>query len=299
MSSYQKFTLKTFKGKLENGDYENATGANRAIGKTQELSEGDKAKAKAMVAAHFGTEVVKTAKPAKKAKAPAKKAKKAAKKAVVKKPAKKVAKVVSVAKPAKKTAKRAKKAAKKAAKRTKVNAEPTDAEPAILTEVAPPARAKALKVLSALPAVVATSVNERVDTIKMMGDIISYVDVVLKTMELSKRLYPKGNIDGDVTTAQSVISKAVNVLNGVVSPMSTSDEAVVVTAKPESKKGKSKPKTNAASAVSAAPSEVPVEESAIDESKFTDEEREELRVARKVQPAIDKKHGPTAALVTA
>jgi hypothetical protein len=291
MSSYQKFTLGTFKKKLANGDYENATGANRAIGKTQELSEGDKVKAKSLVAAHFGTEVAKS-KPAKKV---AKKAKKAvakapAKKTVVKK-AKKVAKAVKTApaaKPAKKTAKRA----KKAAKRSKSSAAAVEAEPAISTEVAPPARAKALKVSPlVLPPVAGTS-DDRTSTIKMMGDIITYVDVVLKSMELSKKLFPKGDIDNSVRNAQSIMTKAVSVLDGVVSPMSTEGDAQVATAaKSVAKKGKSKPKPITAVATPAVDTVEPV----ADDSNLTEDEREEIRIARKHQPAIDRKHGnPTA-----
>ena len=75
MSSYEKFTLKTIKERLESGVYANLTGANRAIGKTSELSAKDKEKAKAMAAAHFGVDL---SAPKKAAKKPAKKAAKKA-----------------------------------------------------------------------------------------------------------------------------------------------------------------------------------------------------------------------------
>ena len=116
MSSYQKFTLKTIQTNLKSGKYADATGANRAIGKTQELSAADKEKAKALVAKHFGiTAKPKASKVAKKAVAKPVKAVKTAKVAkAAKKPAKKVAKK-SPAKPAEKPV--AKKTAKKASKK--------------------------------------------------------------------------------------------------------------------------------------------------------------------------------------
>lgn len=308
MSSYQKFTLGTFKKKLEGGDYENATGANRAIGKTQELSEKDRAKAKAMVAAHFGTEPAK-AKPAKKASKAAKKVGKAkvakapAKKAKAK-PAKKTAvKPTAVPKPAKKAAKRSKKKASKRSRASAAAASVTEPEPAAAAPA--PARAKALPRAAhvELPQPPRADVS-RDRIIEQMGNIISHVDTVVKSMELSKQLFPKGVLEKNVTSAQSVLGKAVGVLDSVVSPMlSEKGESALppaAAAKSSSKKGKRGTKAITASAeITEA---VAVEqEGAVDinDPSLTEDEREEIRLARKVKPAVDRRYGNTTPEATA
>lgn len=116
MSSYQKFSLNTFRGKLKDQSYDTLAGANRAIGKMRELSDAERNKARILAAAHFGADV-----PSKAAKKATKKVvKKAAKRAakVVKKVAKRVAKAVAAPVAARKVAKKtAKKVAKKKAAR--------------------------------------------------------------------------------------------------------------------------------------------------------------------------------------
>jgi len=53
MSSYKMFTKKLFLDKLKAGGYKNASGANRAIGKTGNLSTADKMQLKEAVQLHF------------------------------------------------------------------------------------------------------------------------------------------------------------------------------------------------------------------------------------------------------
>ncbi len=303
MSSYQKFTLKTFKGKLENGDYENATGANRAIGKTQELSDGDKAKAKAMVVTHFGVEpakasskkVTKSVKKTGKAKAPSKKAKvKPAKKATVK-PA-------PAPKAAKKVAKRGK---KKASKRKSVVAAPlVEPEPATAPSVA--VRAKSLRAVAPRPAALAqagaVADSSRLEKIQLMGQVITHVDVILRSMELSKKLFPKGEIELGVQAAQNIMTKAVTELEkAVVTEEKTdvSSTSNASAAKVATKKGKRAPKAVSAPVDGEEDEAAPVDPLTVgaldlDDPTLTEEERTSIRAARKVRPAIDKRFGTAA-----
>lgn len=304
MSSYQKFTLSTFKKKLANGDYENATGANRAIGKTQELSEGDKAKAKAMVATHFGVEPSK-ASPKKKASKSSKKAAKAvggkvpAKKTKVKSAKKVAVKPAPTVKPAKKVAKRTK---KKASKRKEAVAAPA-AEPE--PEAAPPpvARAKPLRTVAPRPVVLASTGtpadNSRLEKIQLMGQVITHVDVILRSMELSKKLFPKGDIERGVQSAQTIMTRAVSELEkAVTSDAKSADTSPPVPppAKASPKKGKRAPKVvTAPDTVESAASEGEPAGGALDlnDPTLTDKEREEIKLARKVRPAVDKRFGTT------
>lgn len=122
MPTYTKLSPADFRKKLKNGEYESLTGARRAIGKMQEWSEGERDKARAAAAKHFGDE----APPPKKKAAKKKKAKKKA----AAKPAKKAAKKMPKKRAKKKAAKKAAKAAapgpgrgrkKKTAKKTKTS----------------------------------------------------------------------------------------------------------------------------------------------------------------------------------
>jgi len=312
MSSYKKFTLSTFKQKLVDGDYENATGANRAIGKTQELSDAEKVKAKTMVAAHFGTEPAK-AKPAKKASKSAKKvgkvkvAKAPAKKAKVK-PAKRApTKPAPAVKTVKKAAKRGKK--KASSKRKAVVAAPA-ADPAPAATKPTIAKARPSRVAREVAATApVTGVNTIVDTsreakIQLMGQIITHVDVILRSMELSKKLYPKGDVEQGVKSAQTIMSRAVSELEKAVTfdtGTAASTPAVTPTAKTSTKKGKRATKAPTA-AVEAAGTEEPDgnEEPAggaldLNDPSLTEEEREEIRLARSVRPAVDRRFGTATA----
>lgn len=89
--AFEKTTLKVFKRRLEAGEYANATGARRAVGKTQEMSDAEKKKAYAAIDAHPGPWNKKPEKVAKKPAGAVKKttpAKKAAKKVAKKSAAK-------------------------------------------------------------------------------------------------------------------------------------------------------------------------------------------------------------------
>lgn len=73
-SSYTKVDLSVIKSRLKEGVYKSLSGANRAIGKAQDLSLDEKEKAKRLALKHFGAEASSTKEPTKKAakKAPAK-----------------------------------------------------------------------------------------------------------------------------------------------------------------------------------------------------------------------------------
>lgn len=232
MSSYQKFTLQTIKDNLKSGKYKNATGANRAVGKTQELSESDKVKAKALIAKHFGVEAApvkkapakKTPKKAAPKKAPVKKA--APKKAPAKKaapakaPAKKAAptkaapakapKAPKVAKAIKPAAKgQAKKAAAKSAKPTKSAAKQKDSESA----PAAPAPVAGKAAIARKVAAGKSHMIRNTELIAYVGQIVQTLDMAIKTMETARAALPKGGVDEGVATVQSAMTKAVQVLN--------------------------------------------------------------------------------------
>lgn len=315
MSSYQKFTLSTFKKKLENGDYENATGANRAVGKTQELSEKEKAKAKAMVVDHFGSEPTKPkpAKKAPKAKKVAKKASKKSTKAKVSKkaPAKKAKKAAvkqaPAAKPAKKAVKRGK---KKASKRgTAVAAPVTEPDPAVLPVAA---QAKPVRALRRVAAVVqalaptATKDVKRAETIQLMGQVITQVDTILRSMELSKKLFPKGEIERGVKSAQNIMNRAVSELERAVVPEAGEPELQsppAAVAKASNRKGKRATKpTTAPAETPAVAAEAPISgdgEGAVDlnDPSLSEADRAEIQQSRKVRASTTRRFG--AAPVTA
>lgn len=197
MSSYTKFTLNTFRDRLKKGAYENLTGANRAIGKTQELSDSDKDKARALAIKHFGGAA--TVK-----KAPAKVAKKAAKKAV-KKASVPAAAPKKVAKKATSKAAPKKKAAKKAAK-------PSDG-----AEPAPGPSPKAQAMTERAPALIATPAElteqRKSRVVEQMGSVISTIGNALKSMEDAKQLFPKADLEVAVTTSVTSMCKAVQIMD--------------------------------------------------------------------------------------
>lgn len=203
--SYQKFSLDAFRTKLKTGGYANLTGANRAIGKTHELTEDEKAAARALAAKHFGGSAA--------APKAAKSSKKVAKK-VTKKAAKKVAKKV-VAKAAAVTApkKAAKKAGKKSAKKTtkKQSAEEPNLpkSPAAISEMT-------LSKAKTLTTVAATDSTGPTAVIGQMRDVVATVGQAMKSMEDAKHLFPKGTFDASVNQAVAVLGRAVEVLDTAV-----------------------------------------------------------------------------------
>lgn len=316
MSSYQKFTPQTIKDNLKSGKYANATGANRAIGKTQELSEADKEKAKALVAKHFGVEPAKKA-PVKKVsakKAPAKKV--AAKKAVAKKI---VAKPVKVAKApvAKKVAKKApKKAAAKPVKEvaakgrgkktaTKAAAEPK--ERATAAKRAP--KSKAAQTADAAPVVQQassliegasrkidskrTSTLKNTETIGYVGKIIESLHLAIKTMESARTSFPKVSFDEGVSTAQSAMTKAVallrrDVLGGedTTANASTTPPAAKTSAKKVQKtKGGAAASPKNGKGKSRQINGVTIDQDLWDDSNASDEDKLSTQLAREHRPA--------------
>jgi hypothetical protein len=214
MSSYTKFTLATFKARLTGGSYANLTGANRAIGKTQELSEEDKGKARTMAAKHFGV-----AAPAKKAapKAAAKPAVKPAKKVAKKATKKATPKAKPAAPPAKKAAKKAvKKSAKKVAKKATKSAPAAEPAPGASPKapaMAAPKAPASIAVTTELPEV------RKARVIEQMGSVVTTIGQALTSMRDAKQLFPKAELEEGVTTAVFSMSRAVQRLDQeVISP---------------------------------------------------------------------------------
>lgn len=218
MSSYQKFTLATFKQRLNAGEYANSTGANRAIGKTKELSDAEKNSARALVFKYFGDEAPakkgkkKTAKPAKKAKKATRAEKKEAKvdKAVKKIVKRATKKAMKEAAPRGRAKKAGKKVGKKAGKKAKRSEEPA------------PAEGKAPRKTRAAAA--PEDSNEKL--IELMGSVINTVGTALKSMESAKELFPKADLEQGVQSATTSMSKAVRILDArVLAPMDSEKTA--------------------------------------------------------------------------
>ena len=290
MSNYQKFTLQTIREKLKNGDYASLVGANRAIGKTQELSDADKVKAKAMAAKHFGVDPSEQ----KAAKAPtAKRGKKAKKKAAK----------AAAASP-KKTGKRAKKAAKKTAKKAgKSSAKAGAAAPsATLSDAASvPIPQEALTSGAVIP-------QTRAETIDSVGKIISTLSQALTSMELAKRLFPKADLEAGVVVAAGSMARAVRALDAAVLTQMLPEDKAVAKAAPSKPKGKKGRKAKAAASAPEAPAAEPEvaesEEEELEEvegeasepekngvSHLSPEELEQLEIAKRTQPAAMKRAG--------
>lgn len=260
MSSYQKFTLATFKGKLKNGAYENLTGANRAIGKTQGLSDDERDKARRMAAKHFGSDTP-TPAPAAPAKKAAKKAAKKVAKKATKEPAAKVGKPAGV----KKVAKKAKKKAKRTAAKPPAVVESQDLEPE------PVASPKELAVVPRkAPTATATSTQlelQRAKVLEQMGSVITTVGQALKAMEGARNLFPKADLESGVTSASDSLSRAVRVIDReVISPRLTEDES------PDS--GKAAPKSGKRTKTSTAVAE---EELEAEEAELSEEQLQALQ----------------------
>ena len=280
MSNYKKFSLDTIKQKLKNGDYAEAVGAMRAIGKTQELSEGDKEKARVLVRKHFGIEnpPAKGKKAAKKVTAKAaKKAKAAAKPKAAR--GKKAAKPAAAAAPAKKAAKKASKKgrrSKPAAAAPEGDTEVSEAEVGAIEAAAAPkstqngAKSKA----SPEPGVLVT-----------MGQVISTVGESLRAMELAKRLVPKASLERDVGVATGAMARAVQIIDQEIMRPRLSDGAPEAAATPRKKAAKKG--TRAKATTPAQPEEQASTNGAHDEENLTAEEQEQLRLARTTQPTVE------------
>lgn len=268
MSNYKKFTLDTIKQKLKNGDYEAPVGAMRAIGKTQELSEKDKEKARELVRKHFGVEA-----PAPKAKKVAKKtAKKAAAPKAVRK--KKAAKKTSAAAP---TSRAVRKKVVKKTKRGRATAasegDTGGGEPRT-TPTSPTFGDPATKVSASVPSV------PRGNIVLEMGQVISTVGEAVKAMQAAKSIFPKAKLERDVEAATGAMARAVKIIDQeVMAPRlpSAGTSAPAATRKKGSKKG-----TRAKAATSASSAGTTEADSGTD---LTEEEQEQLRLARETQPA--------------
>ncbi len=298
---YKKFDLKAFKEKLDSGQYESRTGAMRAIGKTQELSEKEKDKARAMTLKHFGED----AEPAPKAKKAGKKAgqKVATKAPKAKKASKKAAKkaVVQAAEVAPVAAKKvAKKAAKKAGKRAKAAPAPegdTEATPAEDVEE------EAASSPSPAPARTRSAVRSP-GVISEMGDVISTIGESLKAMQIAKTLFPKAVLEPSVQTMSDAMARAVTVIDKEVTGPYLGEEVPAAAARKKAPKKGTKAKTQPATVPDAedepvdeeepaAEEEAPVEDTPSEEESssehangvgpLSEEEEEQLRLARETQ----------------
>lgn len=283
MSNYTKFDLGTIKKKLANGEYESRTGAMRAIGKTQSLSEAEKDKARTMVNKYFGEDAA----PAKAAKKTAKKAKKAAKK-VAKKEAK-VAKKAKVTK-APRQAKTAKKAGRKR-KEAPVEAAAEESAPAPEAEQAPakrrgrkPAPAKYVQDGSE-PKTAQSAPTDPVGTAlprQAFGHnpvlveataVIGTVGQMLSSMELAKKIFPKAELEANVQRAAGVLSRAVEAIDqSVVRPMLGQESEAAVGKKPPRKGTRPKAEKPAAAAPAEAPA--PVDEVEEDNTEPPEDDEE-------------------------
>jgi hypothetical protein len=282
MSNYKKFSLQTIKEKLKNGEYASLVGANRAIGKTQELSEDDKVKARAIAAKFFGAEVPKkaAAKPAKKAVA-----KKAAKK-VTKKATKKVAKkAVKQAKErthpsthsgragagAPRAKKSAKKAAKKAARSESASA-PTSAALRPAESAAPKTKSRPLRASA--------------DVVMSMGKVISTIGDAIKSMETAKHLFPKAELEQNVEAAAGSMAKAVRVIDREVLDPLLNEQAEATGGKKAAKKGKGSRKAATAPAEDEGNEPSAVANGAADPANLSEEEQRQLALALETKPRL-------------
>ncbi len=268
MSNYKKFDISIIRNRIKEDAYPTLAGANRAIGKTQGLSEEDKVTLKKYAAKHFGGEAPVAAAPKKKA---------AAKKAAAPK---------GVAKVAKAGKKASKKAAKKGAKRVAkaAPAPDTEAEPApASTEVAPavakprrgrvPSAAKAASAQLELPLAgvgqkLAQDSGSSSAKTHLMGHVIGSCTQMLQSITLANNLIPKEVAAAGSEAATKLMTRAVLVLDqDVISPLLTQpDVAKPASAAADRKKTPPpKPKNPVVAAKAAVPPEEPVNEEADEE----------------------------------
>lgn len=284
MNNYKKFDLTTIRTKLKNNEYANLTGAMRAIGKTQNLSDDDKEKARKMARAHFGEPAPAASAP--KTKKPAKKvAKKAATKASRKKSVKKAAPV------AKKTAKKA----SKRAPRAKATSSEADTGETETTETAAPPPPSSETTAEPRPRSVSTPASSSAskgNVILEMGQVISTVGESLKAMEAAKRIFPKASLERDVETAAGVMTRAVKVIDQEVTQPRLGSmpptEAPTGVRKKTSKKG-TRAKTASTTSkpmTTPPPSEEHVEAGDtgdVVEGELSEEEQQQFELARQTQ----------------
>lgn len=240
MSSYEKFDPSVIKKRIKDGEYDSLTGANRAIGKTQNLSDEDRDALKKYAAKHFGVEA-----------APAKK--KAAKKTATKAPKAAKAAPAPKAAVAKKASKRAakkvgKKAAKKAATKSAADSEAATQSVAAEKQVPPakPVAGKGRVAKAASPKQLTLPFSSKPqEVVQMMGAVIGSVSQMLESMKLATVLYPKATLAESVPTAVRTLTRAVSVLEqAVVSPLDH-DKVAFTAAKEPAAKAKAKPAAKA------------------------------------------------------
>jgi len=302
MSSYQKFDTSVIRKRIKDGAYPTLAGANRAIGKTQGLSEDDKNELKKYAAKHFGADAP--------AAAPAKKTGKKASKKAAAKPAK------TAKKAAKKAAKKTAKRAPKAAAASDTEADTTKAAPAEAVAAAParrrgrsPAAAKASQQLELplAPHVQAGGSGGTISTFAakatLMGNVIGTCDQMLRSITMSNNLIPKEVAAEGSEVVAKTMTRAVQVLDrDVVAPL-LQDSAIekVVIAKPK-RTPPPKPKnppTTASTVAAATPEEIadgddedslPLEalgagDDESTEPELTEEERQAVEAMHETMPA--------------
>lgn len=288
MSNYKKFDPSIIRSRIKEGAYPSLVGANRAIGKTQGLSDEERLSLKKVAAKHFGADAPVAA-------AAPKAAKKAAKKAGKK----------SSKKAAKKTAKKASKRAPKPARGAKAAPEAsteTDPAPEVTEAVAPAvkktrakrgskAQVQASEQLE-LPHMVSkpaplSEESGPVATARLMGSVIGSCDQMVKSINMTNSLLPKEVAEAGNVAAVRVMTRAVDVLDqDVVGPLHKSATTAAKAATPP------KPRTPPKRTTAAKP-EQPAEQTSEEEdvahmpleSDLTEDEQELLNVARETQPA--------------
>lgn len=279
MSSYEKFDPSVIKKRIKDGEYDSLTGANRAIGKTQNLSEEDRDALKKFAAKHFGVEA-----PVAKKKASAS-AKKVAKKVVAKAEAK--PKAAPKAAVAKKTAKRAaKKVSKKAAPKAAADSEAaTKPSSGVAPAISPkPVSGKGRTAKAASEKQLSLPFREKPEVVvSMMGAVIGSVTTMLDSMKMAAALYPKAMLAESVPTAVRTMTRAVAVLEQhVVSPLDRSGTeytaAKDASAKPKASKPTAKPAPKKRTPAATASASDDAEEAPESEQKpaLSEEEQEEF-----------------------
>lgn len=231
MSSYEKFDPSVIKKRIKDGEYDSLTGANRAIGKTQNLSDEDRDSLKKFAAKHFGVEAAPAKKVAKK------KAAKAPKAAVAKKASKRAAKKVGK--------KAAKKAATKSAADSEAATQVVAAEKPVSTAVRVSGKGRVAKATAAAKQLTLPFGAKPQEVVQMMGAVIGSVSQMLESMKLAQVLYPKATLAESVPTAVRTMTRAVSVLEqNVVSPLDH-DKVSFTAAKEPVAKVKAKPAAKA------------------------------------------------------
>lgn len=279
MSNYQKFDTSVIRNRIKDGTYPTLAGANRAIGKTQGLSEDDKSNLKKFAAKHFGADAP--------AAAPAKKA------------GKKTAKKAAAAKAPKAAKKASKKAAKKASKRAaKAAVASSEEDPVSVKDVAvaveaspaaapkrrgrPPGSAKAQKAQQSqqlelpltekAPPGNTGGSNSLAGKATLMGNVIGTCSQMLSSITQANNLIPKEVAAEGSGVVAKVMTRAVRVLDQeVVTPLLQNEEnsAKSTTAATKTRKPPSRPR-NPAPTVAEAPVETAADETVEEDDNDAD-----------------------------